>query len=71
MGLVRVDFMPSLGIIRVAKLLDMAAKSGKVPHLQEIVLLLKKSLSNVFWMISIMVLSTVFIGMFLNNLTVE
>lgn len=70
MGLVKIDFMASLNIIRILRLIDFISKWHRLEHLREIVDLIKKSFTSIMWMLSILLLCTVFLGMFVNNLTV-
>lgn len=70
-GLVRVDFLPSLSILRMFRVLHYLSLMPSMEFLNDIIQLIVESIGLLASSIGIMIISSLFLAMFINNLIVD
>lgn len=70
-GLVRVDFVPALNVLRLFRVIHYISLHPWMEFLKEIIQLISESMSLLLSSIGIMFFSSLFLAMFINNLVVE
>jgi hypothetical protein len=70
MGLVKVDFMASLNILKVFKIVKLISMHPRMEFLKEILQLITESIGLLASSLSIMIICTLFMAMLINNIVV-
>lgn len=70
MGLFRVDFMASLNILRLARVISLISLHPRMEFLHEVLQLITESLGLLVSSLGIMLICTMFLAMFINNIIV-